>query len=132
MRHDVRIRPRARPARQRTQRGRGVVRRSGFVAAEIPFTPRAKRVLELSLEEARTSPHIHRWCTLGHNYIGTEHLLLGLLRESEYTKQSEEGLYGMHVRYTGTVYGIPYTQKAARVLENLGADPTKIRNQVSP
>jgi len=90
---------------------------------EIPFTPRAKRVLELSLEEART---------LGHNYIGTEHLLLGLLRESEYTKQSEEGLYGMHVRYTGTVYGIPYTQKAARVLENLGADPTKIRNQVSP
>jgi len=71
--------------------GRG----SGFVAVEIPFTPRAKRVLELSLEEART---------LGHNYIGTEHLLLGLLREGE---------------------GV-----AARVLENLGADPTKIRNQV--
>lgn len=45
--------------------GRG----SGFVAVEIPFTPRAKRVLELSLEEARQ---------LGHNYIGTEHLLLGL------------------------------------------------------
>ena len=42
--------------------GRG----SGFVAVEIPFTPRAKRVLELSLEEARQ---------LGHNYIGTEHLL---------------------------------------------------------
>ena len=41
--------------------GRG----SGFVAVEIPFTPRAKRVLELSLEEARQ---------LGHNYIGTEHL----------------------------------------------------------
>jgi ATP-dependent Clp protease ATP-binding subunit ClpC len=48
--------------------GRG----SGFVAVEIPFTPRAKRVLELSLEEARQ---------LGHNYIGTEHLLLGLIRE---------------------------------------------------
>jgi len=46
--------------------GRG----SGFVAVEIPFTPRAKRVLELSLEEARQ---------LGHNYIGTEHLLLGLI-----------------------------------------------------
>ena len=43
--------------------GRG----SGFVAVEIPFTPRAKKVLELSLEEARQ---------LGHNYIGTEHLLL--------------------------------------------------------
>ncbi|KAL7606595.1 hypothetical protein Lser_V15G17509 [Lactuca serriola] len=71
--------------------GRG----SGFVAVEIPFTPRAKRVLELSLEEARN---------LGHNYIGSEHLLLGLLREGE---------------------GV-----AARVLENLGADPTNIRTQV--
>ncbi len=71
--------------------GRG----SGFVAVEIPFTPRAKRVLELSLEEARQ---------LGHNYIGSEHLLLGLLREGE---------------------GV-----AARVLENLGADPAKIRTQV--
>ena len=71
--------------------GRG----SGFVAVEIPFTPRAKRVLELSLEEARQ---------LGHNYIGTEHILLGLLREGE---------------------GV-----AARVLETLGADPAKIRTQV--
>ncbi|XP_031124827.1 ATP-dependent Clp protease ATP-binding subunit ClpA homolog CD4B, chloroplastic-like [Ipomoea triloba] len=71
--------------------GRG----SGFVAIEIPFTPRAKRVLELSLEEARQ---------LGHNYIGAEHLLLGLLREGE---------------------GV-----AARVLENLGADPGNIHTQV--
>jgi ATP-dependent Clp protease ATP-binding subunit ClpC len=71
--------------------GRG----SGFVAVEIPFTPRAKRVLELSLEEARQ---------LGHNYIGTEHLLLGLIREGE---------------------GV-----AARVLENLGVDLSKIRTQV--
>lgn len=71
--------------------GRG----SGFVAVEIPFTPRAKRVLELSLEEARQ---------LGHNYIGSEHLLLGLLREGE---------------------GV-----ASRVLENLNADPSKIRTQV--
>ncbi|KAF5192515.1 Atp-dependent clp protease atp-binding subunit, partial [Thalictrum thalictroides] len=62
---------------------------------EIPFTPRAKRVLELSLEEARQ---------LGHNYIGSEHLLLGLLREGE---------------------GV-----AARVLENLGADSNNIRTQV--
>ncbi|KAG2615432.1 hypothetical protein PVAP13_3NG058900 [Panicum virgatum] len=71
--------------------GRG----NGFVAVEIPFTPRAKRVLELSLEEARQ---------LGHNYIGSEHLLLGLLREGE---------------------GV-----AARVLESLGADPSNIRTQV--
>ena len=71
--------------------GRG----SGFVAVEIPFTPRAKRVLELSLEEARQ---------LGHNYIGTEHLLLGLIREGE---------------------GV-----AARVLENLGVDLAKVRTQV--
>ncbi|MEZ4544624.1 MAG: Clp protease N-terminal domain-containing protein [Cyanobacteriota/Melainabacteria group bacterium] len=48
--------------------GRG----SGHVAIEIPFTPRAKRVLELSWDEARQ---------LGHNYIGTEHLLLGIIRE---------------------------------------------------
>lgn len=71
--------------------GRG----SGFVAVEIPFTPRAKRVLELALDEARS---------LGHSYIGTEHLLLGLLREGE---------------------GV-----AARVLENLGADAGKVRSQV--
>ena len=71
--------------------GRG----SGFVAVEIPFTPRAKRVLELSLEEARQ---------LGHNYIGTEHLLLGLIREGE---------------------GV-----AARVLENLSVDLSKVRSQI--
>lgn len=71
--------------------GRG----SGFVAVEIPFTPRAKRVLELSWDEARQ---------LGHNYIGTEHLLLGLIREGE---------------------GV-----AARVLENLGVDLNKIRTNV--
>jgi len=71
--------------------GRG----SGFVAVEIPFTPRAKRVLELSLEEAKQ---------LGHNYIGTEHLLLGLIREGE---------------------GV-----AARVLENLGVDLSKVRSQI--
>src|SRR6266508_4208248 len=41
---------------------------------QIPFTPRAKKVLELSLREA---------LSLGHNYIGTEHLLLGVIRENE-------------------------------------------------
>jgi ATP-dependent Clp protease ATP-binding subunit ClpA len=71
--------------------GRG----AGFVAVEIPFTPRAKRVLELSLGEARQ---------LGHIYIGTEHLLLGLIREGE---------------------GV-----AIRVLKNLGVDSTKVRTPV--
>jgi len=71
--------------------GRG----SGFVAIEIPFTPRAKRVLELSWDEARQ---------LGHNFIGSEHLLLGLIREGE---------------------GV-----AARVLENLGVNLHDIRPQV--
>lgn len=50
--------------------GRG----SEFVTLEIPFTPRAKKVLEFTLEESRQQ---------GHNYIGTEHLLLGLIRERE-------------------------------------------------
>ena len=46
----------------------------GPPAGSVPFTPRAKKVLELSLREA---------LRLGHNYIGTEHMLLGLLREGE-------------------------------------------------
>lgn len=71
--------------------GRG----SGFVSVEIPFTPRAKRVLELSWDEARQ---------LGHNYIGTEHLLLGLVREGE---------------------GV-----AVRVLENIRVDLSRIRSNV--
>jgi ATP-dependent Clp protease ATP-binding subunit ClpC len=61
----------------------------------IPFTPRAKKVLELSLREA---------LQLGHSYIGTEHLLLGLIREGE---------------------GV-----AAQVLTKLGADTNKVRQQV--
>ena len=61
---------------------------------EIPFTPRAKRVLELSVDEARQ---------LGHNYVGTEHLLLGLIREGE---------------------GV-----AARVLLELGVDRKKVREE---
>ncbi|HVF52055.1 MAG TPA: ATP-dependent Clp protease ATP-binding subunit [Actinomycetota bacterium] len=64
-------------------------------SGHIPFTPRAKKVLELSLREA---------LQLGHNYIGTEHILLGLIREGE---------------------GV-----AAQVLVKLGADLTKVRQQV--
>ena len=79
----------------RTEVEKIIGRGSGFVAVEIPFTPRAKRVLELSWDEARQ---------LGHNYIGTEHLLLGLIREGE---------------------GV-----AARVLDNLGVDLNKIRSNV--
>ncbi|MDQ3910642.1 MAG: AAA family ATPase, partial [Actinomycetota bacterium] len=62
---------------------------------QAPFTPRSKKVLELALREA---------LQLGHNYIGTEHILLGLVRESE---------------------GV-----AARVLSNLGVDPDKVRREV--
>ncbi|KAG6390715.1 hypothetical protein SASPL_148459 [Salvia splendens] len=58
----------------RTEVEKIIGRGSGFVAVELTFTPRAKRVLELSLEEARQ---------LGHNYIAPEHLLLGLLREGD-------------------------------------------------
>ena len=64
-------------------------------SGHIPFTPRAKKVLELSLREA---------LQLGHNYIGTEHILLGLLREGE---------------------GV-----ATQVLMKLGADLNKVRQQV--
>ncbi len=65
------------------------------VLGDIPFTPRSKKALELSAEEARA---------LGHNYIGTEHLLLGLVKEGE---------------------GMAY-----RVLLNLGLDLGKLRNEV--
>src|ERR687893_463334 len=64
-------------------------------SGHIPFTPRAKKVLELSLREA---------LQLGHNYIGTEHILLGLIREGE---------------------GV-----AAQVLNKLGADLNRVRQQV--
>jgi ATP-dependent Clp protease ATP-binding subunit ClpC len=62
---------------------------------QIPFTPRSKKVLELALREARS---------LKHNYVGTEHLLLGLVRENE---------------------GV-----AARILLDFDADAEKIRNEV--
>jgi ATP-dependent Clp protease ATP-binding subunit ClpA len=64
-------------------------------SGHIPFTPRAKKVLELSLREA---------LQLGHNYIGTEHILLGLIREGD---------------------GV-----AAQVLVKLGADLSRVRQQV--
>jgi ATP-dependent Clp protease ATP-binding subunit ClpC len=66
-----------------------------FTSGQIPFTPRAKRVLELSLREARS---------LGQNFINTEHILLGLVRENE---------------------GV-----ASRILLDLDADSERIRNEV--
>ena len=65
------------------------------VMGDIPFTPRSKKALELAAEEARA---------LGHNYIGTEHLLLGLIREGE---------------------GVAY-----RVFLNMGVDLERVRNEV--
>ena len=66
------------------------------VIDRIPFTPRMEDILELSLREA---------LALGHDYIGTEHLLLGLAREN---------------------YGV-----ATRILDNFGADAEKIRNETT-
>ncbi len=71
--------------------GRG----SGFLPVEIPFTPRAKRIFETAMKEARQ---------MGNNYIGPEHILLGLLQDNE---------------------GV-----AAKVLENLGVDRSQLRTEV--
>jgi ATP-dependent Clp protease ATP-binding subunit ClpC len=70
-------------------------RDNAMLLGELPFTPRAKKVLELAVEEAQT---------MGHNYVGTEHLLLGLIREEE---------------------GVP-----ARVLKNLGVRLDVVREEV--
>ncbi len=59
--------------------GRG----SGFVAVEIPFTPRAKRVIELSWTSAKE---------FGHDYIGTEHILLGILSEAKQSPPENPGI----------------------------------------
>ena len=79
----------------RTEVEKIIGRGSGFVSIEIPFTPSAKRILELSQEESHQ---------LGHNYVGTEHLLLSSIRVDK--------------------------GNASKVLANLGVDSTKIRAQV--
>ncbi len=80
----------------RTEVEKMIGKGSASTRGEIGFTPRAKKVMvELAIEEARL---------LGHNYVGTEHILLGLIREGE---------------------GV-----AAQVLQNLGADLERVRNQV--
>ena len=72
--------------------GRG---QTGPAAGHLPFTPRGKKVLQLSLREA---------IALGHGYVGTEHILLGLIREDE--------------------------SVATRMLDGLGVDPNRIRQEV--
>jgi ATP-dependent Clp protease ATP-binding subunit ClpC len=79
----------------RAQVARVIGQGEGVTTGQIPFTPRAKKVLELSLREG---------LSLGHDYIGTEHILLGLVRENE---------------------GV-----AARILLDFDADAEKIRNEV--
>jgi len=79
----------------RTQVGRIIGQGDEVTAGEIPFTPRAKKVLDLALREA---------LSLGHNYVGTEHVLLGIARENE---------------------GV-----ASRILLDAGADGETVRNQV--
>src|SRR5712692_3435299 len=79
----------------RAQVARIVGQGDEVTTGQIPFTPRAKKVLELSLREAMA---------LGHNYIATEHILLGLLRENE---------------------GV-----AVRILLDLGVDAEKIRHEI--
>src|SRR5207237_653713 len=79
----------------RAQVARIVGQGDEVTTGQIPFTPRAKKVLELALREA---------LSLGHNYIGTEHILLGLVRENE---------------------GV-----AARILLDFDAHADKIRNEI--
>jgi ATP-dependent Clp protease ATP-binding subunit ClpC len=83
------------PSSVRAQVARIVGQGDEVTTGQIPFTPRAKKVLELALREA---------LSLGHNYIGTEHILLGLVRENE---------------------GV-----AARILLDFDADAEKIRNEI--
>jgi ATP-dependent Clp protease ATP-binding subunit ClpA len=87
--------PGALERRDRVRHGWRRRKRCESIADDIPFTPRAKKVLELSLREARQ---------LGHGYVGTEHILLGLVRERE----------GM----------------AARILAQRGASDQRVRNVV--
>nr|AIM41271.1 chloroplast ATP-dependent Clp protease chaperone protein [Nicotiana benthamiana] len=96
--------------------GRG----SGFVAVEIPFTPRAKRVLELSLEEARQ---------LGHNYIGSEHLLLGLLREGEGVAARVIRMVGESNEAVAASVGGGSSGQKMPTLEEYGTNLTKFQKQ---
>ncbi|WJX53841.1 hypothetical protein P8452_39792 [Trifolium repens] len=96
--------------------GRG----SGFVAVEIPFTPRAKRVLELSLEEARQ---------LGHNYIGSEHLLLGLLREGEGVAARVIRMVGEGADSVGATVGSGSSNNKMPTLEEYGTNLTKLAEE---
>lgn len=92
------------PARSEVEKliGRG----SGNWSLQIPFTPRGKAVLETALAESRQ---------LKHDYIGTEHLLLGIVREGERILDMGRGAQ---------------TSVAFQVLQNLGVDAERIRDRV--
>jgi ATP-dependent Clp protease ATP-binding subunit ClpC len=111
------------------------------VLGELPFTPRAKKVLELAAEEARS---------MGHNYIGTEHLLLGLLREQEgiasqvllglgldinaVRKAILELLGGEFSSGTGPAAPAQPTSKKTPALDSFGRDLTSLaqKNMLDP
>lgn len=76
--------------------------RTMSVCGQLPFTPRARKALEYALDEA---------CNLGHDYIGTEHLLLGLVREYE-------GIAGQVL----ASLGVNYEDTKAEILKFIGAD----------
>lgn len=85
---------------------------SGEVPHHIPFTPRAKKVLELSLRES---------LQLGHNYIGTEHILLGLMREGD----------GVAAQVLQRI-GIDFNATRVEVAKLIGVDPMKTRSTTRP
>ena len=98
--------PRRRPEEDppRGREARQPAARTMVTMGQLPFTPRAKKVLELSLEEASN---------LGHTYIGTEHLLLGLIRE-------DEGIAAQVLRNLK----VKLDDVRDEVLELLGAEPS--------
>ncbi|MBI2852841.1 MAG: ATP-dependent Clp protease ATP-binding subunit [Chloroflexi bacterium] len=106
------------------------------VTGEIGLTPRAKRVIELAIDEARH---------LGHNYIGTEHLLLGLLHEGEGVAASVLESFGVTLEQARTEVGRVLTQGIARprparttsrtpILDQMGVDLTALAraNKLDP
>ena len=111
---------------------------STVVSGDLPFTPKAKKVIELAMDEART---------LGHNYIGTEHLLLGLIREGEgvasqvlmnmgleLDKVREEVMSLLGAEVPGYEQGQKVSQAKTPALDAFGRDLTKLArdNKLDP
>ncbi len=111
---------------------------STVISGDLPFTPKAKKVIELAMDEARA---------LGHNYIGTEHLLLGLIREGEgvasqvlmnlgleLDKVREEVMNLLGSEIPGYEMGQKVTQAKTPALDAFGRDLTKLAkdNKLDP